>query len=198
MNTLKKTLALVATLAMAATAFVGCGEDESSSSSSTSDASTSDSTPADDGSTPADDGSTPDDAASSGEVDASVGQGGAEFVVAAWDANDAPALIAQWKGLDYSTAADQLESGEVAGVKFLNMSCQGGEAAENYDQRFNDGTDIDVFFVEADWALKFINDDARTLPLSKLGLSEADFSNAYEYTKEIGKSTSGEIGRAHV
>ena len=34
MNTLKKTLALVATLAMAATAFASCGDDNSSSSSS--------------------------------------------------------------------------------------------------------------------------------------------------------------------
>lgn len=195
MNTLKKTLALVATLAMAATAFVGCGkEDEGSSSDNSSNNSTPDNSTVDDNSTPDDgsDVSTPDDG-STGEVDASVGQGGAEFVVAAWDANDAPKLIAQWKGLDYDKVTEQLENNEVEGVKFLNMSCKGGEAAENYDQRFNDGTDIDVFFVEADWALKFINDDARTLPLSKLGLSESDFSNAYSYTKEIGKSTSGEL-----
>lgn len=198
MNTLKKTLALVATLAMAATAFVGCGEDESSST-STSNNSTSDnsseSTPdASEGDTSDGGDASTGDEGSTGTVDASVGQGGAEFVVAAWDANDAPKLIAQWKGLDYEKVTEQLENGEVPGVKFLNMSCKGGEAAENYDQRFADGTDIDVFFVEADWALKFINDDARTLPLSKLGLSDADFSNAYSYTKEIGKSsTSGEL-----
>ena len=41
MNKLKRTLALVATLAISATAFVGCGDDNNSSSSSKEDSSSS-------------------------------------------------------------------------------------------------------------------------------------------------------------
>ena len=58
-------------------------------------------------------------------------------------------------------------------------------------QLFNDGGDLDVYFCEADWALKYINDDNRTLALSKLGLGDKDFANIYSYTDEIGKDSNG-------
>ena len=208
MNTLKKTLALVATLAMAATAFASCGSSDSSSSTAASSSSkTDDAAPADDSSAddaaPADDSSA-DDAApaddssaadtpieSTGEIDASVGQGGDKFTVVAWNADDVPALIAQWKGIDYATVADDLANGKVEGIDFINFGVGGGDASEKYDQLFSSGSDLDVYFCEADWALKYINDDSKTLALDKLGLGDSDFANIYSYTDEIGKTTSG-------
>jgi hypothetical protein len=47
--------------------------------------------------------------------------------------------------------------------------------------------------VEADWALKYINDDTATAPLSELGFSESDFAGQYAYTMEIGKDSNGVI-----
>lgn len=197
MNKLKKTLALVAALAMTATTFASCGnKNDNSNSTSSSTPSSEASTPDDssEASTPDDDNSdasTPDDSNNSGEVDASVGQGGETFTVVSWDPADVPKLIAQWKGLSYDTVADDLNNKSIAGVDFVCFGVGGSDAAENFDQHFTSGADIDVYFVEADWALKYINDDSRTLPLDKLGLTDADFPNIYEYTDAIGKDSNG-------
>lgn len=181
MNTLKKTLALVATLAMAATAFASCGDDNSSSSSSKKEEKT----------TGASETTTVGEEASSGELDASVKTGGGTFTVAAWNADDVPALIAQWKGLSMDTIKDDLADDKVDGIHFISFGVGGGDASERYDQLFIDGGDLDVYFCEADWALKYINDDSKTLALSKLGLGDSDFANIYKYTDEIGKDSNG-------
>ncbi len=209
MNTLKKTLALVATLAMAATAFASCGSESSSSTASSSSSSAAEESKAEDSAaedssaedSAAEDSSAEDSAAdssaadtpieSTGEIDASVGQGGDKFTVAAWNADDVPYLIAQWKGIDYSSVADDLANGKVDGVNFINFGVGGGDASEKYDNLFTSGEDLDVYFCEADWALKYINDDSKTLALDKLGLGDSDFANIYSYTDEIGKTTSG-------
>lgn len=76
-----------------------------------------------------------------------------------------------------------------------SFGCGGGEAAENYDAYLSDASnDADIMFVEADWALKYINDDSPetgTKPLSDIGFSDGDYADLYDYTLEIGKSTSG-------
>ena len=188
MNTLKRTLALVATLAMAATAFASCGPKEDEGSSSSTPEATEAATDAPEESTP-DESDEP--AADPSAIDASVGQGGDTFTVAAWNTDDVPYLLAQWKGLDFDGIADKLVNDEVEGIDFVCFNCGGGDASEHYDQLFNDGGDLDVYFCEADWALKFINDDTRTLALDKLGLTDADFPNIHSYTDEIGKDGNG-------
>ena len=199
MNTLKKTLALVATLAMATTALASCGGSEPSSSTTNNNAGTNDATEAAtdaaadttdaDASADTTEAAAPEE--STGELAASVKTGGDTFTVAAWNADDVPYLIAQWKGISFDTVADDLANDKVDGVKFINFGVGGGDAAEKYDNLFNGGDDLDVYFCEADWALKYINDDTKTLPLADLGLGDADFANIYSYTYEIGKSTSG-------
>lgn len=191
MNKLKKTLALVAALAMTATAFASCGDEPSNSSSSSSSSSTADESSAADDSSVADDSSDADNSGNAGEMDPSVGQGDSTVTIAAWNPDDVPKLIAQWKGIDYNTVAADLEAGKVDGVNFISFGVGGGDAAERYDQLFADGSDLDVYFVEADWALKYINDDSKTLALDKLGLTDADFPNIYSYTDDIGKDSKG-------
>ncbi|MCR5599381.1 MAG: ABC transporter substrate-binding protein [Ruminococcus sp.] len=185
MNTLKRTLALVATLAMTATAFASCGKEEEKkddkSAETTTAAQQETEAPEETTAEPENDGS----------IDSSVKTGGKEFTVVAWNADDIPYLIAQWKGLSYDTIVQDLADGKVEGVNANILNVQGGQASEKYDQLFNDGSDIDVYLVEADWALKYINDDSKTLALSKLGLGDKDFSNIYSYTDEVGKDSNG-------
>ncbi|MDE5947059.1 MAG: ABC transporter substrate-binding protein [Oscillospiraceae bacterium] len=71
------------------------------------------------------------------------------------------------------------------------MACKGGEAAEKLNNMFKANDDFDLYFVEADWALMFINDDEKTAPLSDLGFTDDNFADIYSYTDEIGKSSSG-------
>lgn len=192
MNTLKRTLALVATLAMAATAFASCGDDKDSSSSSSSSSSEASKVeePSEDTSEDSSDAQDTTKAEeSTGEIADSVGKGGDTFTIAAWNADDVPFLIAQWKGLDYDSIQDDLANDAVDGIKFINFGVGGGDASEKYDNLFKSGDDLDVYFCEADWALKYINDDEKTLPLADLGLGDSDFANIYAYTDEIGKSS---------
>lgn len=186
MNTLKRTLALVATLAMAATAFASCTKEEEKNSSDAETTTAAEDTTAADATEP----TTAEPDVEEG-LDPSVKTGGEVFTVAAWNTDDAPYLIAQWKGLDFKTVVEDLADGKVDGVDFVVFNVGGGDASEYYDQMFNDGSDLDVYFCEADWALKYINDKDRTLPLSKLGLSDKDFPNIYGYTDEIGKDSTG-------
>ena len=194
MNTLKRTLALVATLAMTATAFASCGDSTTESSSSSSQAESSaeesseEETSAEESS---EEESSEEESApveGTGELDASVGTGGDTFTVAAWNADDVPYLIAQWKGLDAAAVA---ENSADSSINFINFGVGGGEASEKYDNLFKSGDDLDVYFCEADWALKYINDDEKTLALDKLGLGDSDFANIYSYTDEIGKDKNG-------
>lgn len=181
MNKLKRTLALVATLAMATTAFASCDKDDKSSSSkaeSKTESSATDSK-AEESST----GDSKNDPSTKteevGAIDSSLKTGGAEFTVTSWNADDAEALVKMFNEKSGMTA------------KFVNMSCKGEEAPEKYKNMFQAGDDLDVYFVEADWALQFVNDDTKTVGLDKLGFSDANFAEMYEYTDEIGKSISG-------
>lgn len=191
MNTLKRTLALMAALAMTATAFVGCGEEEKKDDkTSATEAATDAATDAPEEETT--EAPTIDPSSKSTEVgEVTLGTGGDTFTVAAWNADDVPFLIAQWKGIDFETIKDQLANDEVEGIKFINFGVGGGEAPEKYDQLFAGGGDLDVFFAEADWALRYINDDTKSAPLADLGFSDANFAEIYSYTDEIGKDKNG-------
>ena len=170
MNTLKKTLALVATLAMASTAFVGCGKDESSSSGSgsgTTSGSSEATTGADEGTTSADAQDTTDAPSEGNSVevgDVQLATGGDQFTIMAWNANDWPQVYETWKEVSDKAPAE---------VNFINHDCGGGDASEKYDKVFEAGDDLDVYFVEADWCLYHLNNPAQAAPLEQLGFSEA-------------------------
>ncbi len=51
---------------------------------------------------------------------------------------------------------------------------------------------IDIFLVESDYACDYINTDC-VLPVSLLGLTEADAAQMYPYTKQIGTDRNGEL-----
>lgn len=124
-------------------------------------------------------------------IDSSVGTGGDTFTIASWSPDDVPYLIAQWKGLDYQTISEDLANDRIDGVKFISFGVGGGDASERYDQIFAAGDDLDVYFCEDTWGRKYIEDDNRTLDLSKLGLTDMEFPNMYSYTDYIGKDSKG-------
>lgn len=182
MNKLKRTLALVATLAISATAFVGCGEEETSSTAST--AETTAAADAEATTAAADDDAAADDNAASGEFTyaGTLPTGGDAMTVLCWTGDDLDVMLSTWqaaKGVDASQ------------VNFKNFGVGGSEAPAQYDQYFLGGEDVDMLMVEADWALKYINDDTVTAPLESLGFTEADFAGQYAYTQEIGRATDG-------
>jgi len=174
MKNLKKTLALVAALAMSATALYGCGDEESSSSkkdsSSVADSSSKDSSSTDDSS------STP------AAVDVpELSDDGDKLTILCWNTDDSQPMV----DLFCEKTGYKPEQ-----INIKSFGVQGGQAAEQYTAYLADeSNDADIMFLEADWCLQFINDDTQTVPLESLGLKEDDFSALYPYVLEIGKST---------
>ena len=181
MNTLKRTLALVATLAMASTAFAACGSKDSDSTPATTAPATT--APATQGETQAPTEDKPTAGGNSQEVgEVKLPTNGDKFNVVSWDANDCPKLIKLWAETTGKSESD---------ANFVDLQCKGSEAAAKFDQRFASDENTDVFFVEADWALRFVNDDKTTVALDQLGFTEDNWKDAYQYTLEIARATSG-------
>ena len=67
----------------------------------------------------------------------------------------------------------------------------GEGARDQYAQYLSGDGDADLMCLEADWILQYINDDTLVAPLSDLGITEADYANAYDYTVQIGKDKNG-------
>ena len=51
---------------------------------------------------------------------------------------------------------------------------------------------IDMFLIEADYALKYVNSDY-TLDVKSIGLTDNDLSDMYQYTKDIATSSNGAL-----
>ena len=188
MNTLKRTLALVATLAMASTAFASCGSDDSSSSSEATTAAATEAgsdeatTEGGDVEGTSEDTQAPVESAASTDLgEVKLKTGGDKFTVVAWNDQDVPALLDNWGKF----------GGDTSKNNFISFGVGGSDASEKYDALFQSGDDLDVYFCEADWALKYINDDTKTAALEDLGFSEANFADVYDYTNEIGRATEG-------
>lgn len=184
MNTLKRTLALVATLAMASTAFAACGSKDSSSDAPATTGATGEATTGDAAAT---EGTTGDTEPVAGGNSMEVGEvklptNGDSFNIVSWDAQDCPKLIKLWAESTGHKESD---------ANFVDLQCKGGEASGNFDQRFASDANTDVFFVEADWALTYINNDKTTVALDQLGFSEDNWKDAFAYTLDIAKATEG-------
>ena len=121
---------------------------------------------------------------------------GDTFTVVTWNADDAPTLIANWLGLDPVTIMDELADDHIEGVDLVVFGVGGGMASERYDMMFNSGADMDVYFAEPDWALKYLNDDSRSAPLSDVGITLDDTKDMYHYTVEQCKDSNGVLKAA--
>lgn len=184
MNKLKRTLALTAALVMTASAFVSCGKDDKSSSSSTSPTSAPAATSGENVTSGDEDPTSgaPADGKTEevGAIDSSLGTGGDSFKVVSWNGDDANAMVKLYNA----------NKGDLKDAEFVNMNCTGGEARAKYEQMFKANEEIDLYFVEVDWALAFIDGD-KTVALDKLGFTDDNFADFYSYTDEVGKDMNG-------
>ncbi len=188
MNKLKRTLALMAALAMTATAFVGCGDDESSS---TSDASSvaeesseaEESADAEESSEEDADADTDTDTDTAGvpTPDGTLGDDGDAMTILCWTDTDLNEMLAV-------TSAEN--------AVYQNVGSDGTEASEQYIQYFSSGSDVDLYFCDADWTMSYVNNDEYSAPLSALGIDESYYSDAYSYTVAVGTSDAGVLKAA--
>ncbi|MGN1412137.1 MAG: hypothetical protein ACI4WH_06505 [Oscillospiraceae bacterium] len=226
MKSLKKTIALIAVLAMTATSMVGCGGgDDSSSNNTSNNTTTAANDSADDSSSSDDDTSTDADSDSSSDsdsdtdtsgdssstdynVEATLPSDGANFVINSWNDEFIGMLKNYYcdngefgydnggpvqTGAKYDEASDTItfSNGVTCAIQtdYLIKPSDGGAYQTNLDQILSSNGDLgDMFLAEADYALKYINNDNATTPLSAVGLGDSAFDKQYEYTKQVGTS----------
>ena len=119
---------------------------------------------------------------------------GDTFTIVGWNPEDAPILIANWLGIDADDFIDSekpYRSPAGADIRFVCFNTGGYDAPDYYDRMFNSGDDIDVYLCEPDWALRFLNDDSRSLPLSRLDVTSGDIADMYPYTVEQCRDING-------
>lgn len=208
MKTLKKTLALIAALAVVSTTFAACKPTEDSSTETTA-ATTAGGNGEE--TTAAGGDETTTEAAASEEPSAecpsddavTLGKDGATFSIVTWNSNDFPALLnaytGNWDGVtgDADKAKSVLDANLTTptgkAIKFTDLGVGSQDAQQTYDSMLANGEDIDVFAAEADFALNYTGDSTKSANLADLGFKASDWKNAYGYTMEIGKNAAGEI-----
>lgn len=176
MSKLTRTLALLATLAMASSAFVACGGGNTESTGSTAET-----TAAADGSSEEAADTTAADADSEGGEEQSAG---GEISL---PSTDDTLTVVCWTDADLANMFDQF-SGH---AEYQNCGDNGGDASTKYATYLNSGDDVDLFVAEAGWILNYINDDSFSAPLADLGITADDYKDAYQYTVEIGTDNNG-------
>lgn len=208
---IKKTLALVAALTLISTAFVGCGPDKDSST-STADSSSSKA-----------EGSSSETSSGDETAEIKLPTDGKTFTVMSWN-DEFPKMVANYYIPDKGGTVE-IKSGEgdenqlildengepkldddgnkqykdivIASLGEIDYKAQffgvgGGDASKYYDTYFLSGEDVDLYCVEADFALTYL-DSSNAAPLTDVGLTKADFSKNYDYTLEIGTTADGTL-----
>ena len=75
-------------------------------------------------------------------------------------------------------------------LNVVSFSKSSAESLDNYYRYFISGNDIDIYCMSNEWICRFLNDNY-SVPLSDMGISESEFVNQYQYTKDIGTDETG-------
>lgn len=181
MNKLKKSLALIATLALASSALYACGgESSNAGTSSTNDpnSSTGDSSSAAD----------PESSAVE-EPKVELKDDDTTLSVLVWNQNDIGPMRTVFCQNNTSYKEDQ--------IKGVEAASGGEEASEKFGTYMMADNDVDLFFMESDWILSYINEKNEdgsykyNAPLSALGFTADDFKNSFDFVKNVGKNNDG-------
>jgi hypothetical protein len=190
----KKLLSVVLSAAMVASVLAGCGssstttESSSSSDAATTDTSTTDTAAAD---TSSDDSAAADTAAAD---DSASSDEGKVFNIYCWNEEFKSRLTDHYPGYEEVDATH----GKIGDVDVVwNITPSDDNAYQNnLDETLlkqadaADDDKVDLFLIEADYALKYVDTDY-TMAVSDLGITDADVSDQFQYTKDIVTDSNG-------
>ena len=114
-------------------------------------------------------------------------------------ADDYDKMIEEGTDADNNVTVDG-EIGKIGDItiKFKSTPNKDNAYQDNLDSKLPGNVDaaaddkIDLFLVEADYALKYVDTDY-TVPVSALGIDESELSNQYQYTKDIVTDSNGNL-----
>ena len=178
-NMKKKVLSALLTTAMLASMLVGCGSSNDAPAAASSEAAPAAST----------------EAAASTEVAAEpAAEEGKVLNIYAWNEEFKSRLIAHYPGYEEVDGTTG-KIGDVT-VKWNITPSNDNAYQNNLDANLLKQADaaaddkIDMFLIEADYALKYVDTDY-TMPIADLGITDADLANQYQYTKDIVTDSKG-------
>ena len=76
-------------------------------------------------------------------------------------------------------------------VKFVGVGAKGENARDGYKQYLLGDDDADLMIFDADWVADYTNDDGATVGYDQIGLTKADFPEAFSYTLSFGTNDAG-------
>ena len=176
----KKVLSVLLCTAMAATMLTGCGgssDDTNKDTNKTTSGATS--------------------ATSEKKSAAQVSDGGKVLNIRVWNEEFRDRVVAHYPGYK-KTGKWTGKIGDVD-VKWTMVSNQDNAYQDALDQALlnqadaKDDEKVDMFLVEADYALKYVNSDYTVDVVNDLGVSEDSLSNQYKYTQDIVRDSKGAL-----
>ena len=178
----KKVLSALLATAMVATMFAGCGSKADDTATTTDDAAAT-----------TDDAAAGDDAAAE---DAPAEEEGKVLNIYCWNEEFKSRLTAHYPGYEEVDAT----SGKIGDVDVKwNITPSDDNAYQNnLDETLLKQADaaaddkIDLFLIEADYALKYVNSDY-TMSMTDLGFDGSEFDNQYQYTKDVVTDENGNM-----
>jgi hypothetical protein len=194
----KKAMALSLALAMGLSLVACGGSTEETTEAETTEAETTEAetTEAEDESTEADADSTE---ASATEADLS--GDGKVLNIQCWNDEFARRLRDHYPGFEANDPDDATAGGKIGDieVKFTVTPSDDNAYQNNLDAVLPENADaaddekVDLFLVEADYALKYVNTDL-TMPIADLGIDvDGELANQYQYTKDIVTDADGNL-----
>lgn len=180
----KKLLSSLLSVAMVSALLVGCGN---TATAPAADAPAAEAPAADTEEAPA---------ADTAEAEAPAADEGTVLNIQAWNEEFKSRITDHYPGYE-EVDATHGKIGDVDVVWTITPS-EGNAYQNNLDEVLPVNADaaaedkVDIFLVEADYALKYVNADV-TLPLADLGITDADLADQYEYTKSVVTDSNGQL-----
>lgn len=188
MKNLKKTLALLAALAMAGSMFTACNK------------------PADDKSSTEETTKAGEETTKAEEKAALPADTGKTLKIYTWNDEFKDRLRAFYPNYDAEKSGYDATTGKVAGDKEYTKdgleivwvttpnqdNAYQGKLDEDLKAQADSSDPIDLFLFEADYALKYVNTDY-TMNVKDLGLTDEDLAEQYQYTKDICTDSDGAL-----
>ena len=183
-NMKKKVLSALLTTAMLASMLVGCGSSNTEAPAASTDAAPAASTEA---------AATTEAAAS---TEAAATEEGKVFNIYCWNEEFKSRLTDHYPGYEEVDGTTG-KIGDIT-VKWNITPSDDNAYQNNLDATLLKQADaaadekIDLFLVEADYALKYVDTDY-TMPVKDLGITDADLANQYQYTKDVVTDSNGNL-----
>ena len=202
----KKIVSIMLTAAMTATLLAGCGgaaADTAAPAAAEEAAADEEAAPAEEEEAPAaDEEAAPAEEAAADDAAAAAGDEGKVLNIYVWNEEFASRMTAHYPGYEANDKDNVLAGGKIGDVtvNFVQTANQDNAYQNKLDEDIlaqadaADDDKIDIFLIEADYALKYVNaDPAVAMSMDELGIAASDISDQFKYTQDIVSDSTGAV-----